>query len=403
MFLATASTKRPIAMSCLLIALIALGLNSYRKMSLESMPKVDIPYVAIITTWVGASAEDIEKDVSKHIEDAVSGIDGLKHIESSSLENVNQMVLEFNIDVDVDVAAQDVREKLDMVLDQLPADADRPVIIKANINATPIANIFLSGDSPVDELYDYADNVIADRFATVPGVAEVQLIGGNEREVWVELDRDALAAAGLTSLDVAGALQGAILSLPGGRIRQAGNELAVLPTPNTSVKEIRGWRSLMHGARHRHGLAWLPKRCANARSRWPPGRGAQGGQKAEGKPSVVRETHKLEELRSCRQHAADLGFGRVGELIDSVESAWRASGRQSCSARRPLRLPCHIRTTVIVAITMPVTVVISLFLHASAGAIAQWSPAGHRSLDRCARLQLDRRARERCFKVRGAG
>ena len=108
MFLANASTQRPIAMSCLLIALIALGLNSYRKISIEDMPAVDIPNISVITQWVGASPEDVEKDVSKHIEDAVSGIDGLKHIESSSLENVSQVVLEFNMSVDIDVAAQDV-------------------------------------------------------------------------------------------------------------------------------------------------------------------------------------------------------------------------------------------------------------------------------------------------------
>ena len=105
MFLASASTKRPIAMTCLLIALIILGINSFRKMSVEDLPSVDIPYVTVITTWVGASPEDVEKDISKHIEDAVAGIDGLKHIESSSLENVSQVTLEFNIGVDVDTAA----------------------------------------------------------------------------------------------------------------------------------------------------------------------------------------------------------------------------------------------------------------------------------------------------------
>jgi HAE1 family hydrophobic/amphiphilic exporter-1 len=373
MFLATASTKRPIAMSCLLIALIALGLNSYRKMSLESMPKVDIPYVAIITTWVGASAEDIEKDVSKHIEDAVSGIDGLKHIESSSLENVNQMVLEFNIDVDVDVAAQDVREKLDMVLDQLPADADRPVIIKANINATPIANIFLSGDSPVDELYDYADNVIADRFATVPGVAEVQLIGGNEREVWVELDRDALAAAGLTSLDVAGALQGAILSLPSGRIRQAGNELAVrFDAEYSSVEAIRELEVVSRdGARRRIGdLGRIRMATEEVRQRAILD-GRQGVvlkvvKKAEGNTvAVVRETQKrFEELSRELPGGMQLTWvsDESASVVDSVNSAvesiWQAI--LLCAIILFVFL-VNIRTTVIVAITMPVTVVISLF------------------------------------------
>lgn len=126
MFLATASTRRPIAMGCLLIALIVLGLNSYRKLSLENMPAVDLPYISVVTTWVGATPEDIEKDVTKHIEDAVSGIDGLKHVESSSLENLSLVILEFNLNVSVDTAAQDVREKLDVVLSRLPSDADHP-------------------------------------------------------------------------------------------------------------------------------------------------------------------------------------------------------------------------------------------------------------------------------------
>ncbi|HPV47610.1 MAG TPA: efflux RND transporter permease subunit, partial [Kiritimatiellia bacterium] len=143
MFLANASTRRPIAVSCLLIALIALGFNSCRKLSIENMPAFDIPYIAVITTWVGAAPEDVEKDVSKYIEDAVSGLDGLKHIESSSLENVSQVVLEFDLAINVDTAAQDVREKIDPILTKLPADADRPVIQKININAAPIANIFL--------------------------------------------------------------------------------------------------------------------------------------------------------------------------------------------------------------------------------------------------------------------
>ncbi len=379
MFLATASTKRPIAMSCLLIALIALGLNSYRKMSLEDMPKVDIPYVTIVTTWVGASPEDIEKDVSKHIEDAVSGIDGLKHIESSSLENVNQIALEFNIGIDVDVAAQDVREKLDMVLDELPADADRPVIQKVNINATPIANIFLSGTAPVDELYDYADNTIADRFATVPGVAEVQVIGGNEREVWVELDRDALAAAGLTSFDVSAALQGAILSLPGGRIREAGNELAVrFDAEYSSVEAITGLEVASRGgARRRIGdLGTVRMATEEVRQRAILD-GRQGVvlkvvKKAEGNTvAVVRETHKrFEELRSALPGGMELTWisdeseSVVASVDSAIESIWQAI--LLCAAVLFIFL-VNIRTTVIVAITMPVTVVISLFFMHLAG------------------------------------
>ncbi|HOU20716.1 MAG TPA: efflux RND transporter permease subunit [Kiritimatiellia bacterium] len=379
MFLATASTKRPIAMSCLLIALIGLGLNSFRKIPIENMPAVDIPYVAVITTWVGASPEDIEKDVTKTIEDAVSGIDGLKHIESSSLDDVSQVILEFNLAVDVDVAAQDVREKIDFVLSDLPADADRPAIMKININASPIANVFLSGDAPIDDLYDYADNVIADRFATVPGVGEVQVIGGNEREVWVELDRDALAAAGLTTADVVAALQGGILNLPGGRIREQGNEYFVRfdaeyeNAANIADLEVAN-RS---GARRRLGdLGTVRFATEEVRQRAILD-GRQGivlkiVKKADANiVALVREIHKrFGEIQKTLPGGMELTWvsdesANIRESVASAISAvWQAI--LICALVLFVFL-VNIRTTIIVAITMPVTIAISLFFMQIAG------------------------------------
>ena len=147
MFLSDASTKRPVAMTCLLIALVGLGLHSSRKLSLENLPSADVPYVSISTTWVGATPEDMETDVAKRIEDAVSSIDGLKHIQTTCLENICNILLEFNLDVDVDVAAVDVREKVDKILGDLPGDADRPVIEKIDINATSVVKLALTGDA----------------------------------------------------------------------------------------------------------------------------------------------------------------------------------------------------------------------------------------------------------------
>ena len=379
MFLANASTQRPIAMSCLLIALIALGLNSYRKISIEDMPAVDIPNISVITQWVGASPEDVEKDVSKHIEDAVSGIDGLKHIESSSLENVSQVVLEFNMSVDIDVAAQDVREKLDGILADLPADAERPVIQKININSKPIANVFLSGDAPIDDLYDYADNAIADRFATVSGVGEVQVIGGNEREVWVELDRAALAAAGLTTADVAGALQKGVLSLPGGRIRERGNELAVrFDAEYQNVADIAGLEvANRDGARRKLGdLGTVRQATEEVRQRAILD-GKQGVvikvvKKAEGNiVSLVKETRKrFEEIRKNLPGGMELTWisdeaENIQASVDSaVESVWQAV--LLCAFILFVFL-VNVRTTVVVAITMPATIVVSLFFMQLAG------------------------------------
>ncbi len=379
MFLATASTKRPIAMGCLLIGLIVLGLNAYRKLSIENMPAVDIPNIAIITTWVGASPEDVEKDISKHIEDAVSGIDGLKHIQSSSLENVSQVVLEFKLSVDLDVAAQDVREKLDTVLSELPEEAERPIIQKININAAPIANIFLSGTAPVDDLYDYADNTIADRFATVPGVAEVQVIGGNEREVWIELDRELLAAAGLTTQDVTAALQGGILSLPGGRIREHGNEYTV--RFDAEYQDIRSITELevanRDGARRLLGdLGTVRMATAEVRQRAILD-GRQGivikiVKKAEGNiVSVVKQSRqRFEEIRQGLPGGMDLTW--VSDESEHIT----ASLDSAVSGVFQAVLLCafilfvflvNVRTTVIVAITMPVTVCISFFFMHLAG------------------------------------
>ncbi|HOE37360.1 MAG TPA: efflux RND transporter permease subunit [Kiritimatiellia bacterium] len=379
MFLANASTRRPIAVSCLLIALIALGFNSCRKLSIENMPAFDIPYIAVITTWVGAAPEDVEKDVSKYIEDAVSGLDGLKHIESSSLENVSQVVLEFDLAINVDTAAQDVREKIDPILTKLPADADRPVIQKININAAPIANIFLSGDAPVDDLYDYAANTIADRFATVPGVAEVQVIGGNEREVWVELNRDALAAAGLTTADITAALQGGILSLPGGRIRDAGNEFTVrFDAEYQQVEDIANLEvANRNGARRRLAdLGTVRLATAEIRQRAILD-GKQGVllkvvKKAEGNiVSVVKESRKrFDHIRDTLPGGMELTWvsDESAHITQSLSSAfsgiWQAV--MLCAFILFIFL-INLRTTLVVAVTMPVTIIISFFFMHLAG------------------------------------
>ena len=227
MFLSSASVRRPVAVACLIIALTFLGINSYRKLGLEFMPKMDVPYVTITTIYPGASPSDLEVDVAKKIEDAVTTIDGLKNVTSSCMENMVQNLLEFQLDVDVDDAAMDVREKLDLIINDLPADAERPKILKYDINSKPIIYLALTGDLSVEELYDYADNELSDRLSVISGVAEVQLIGGNKREVQVLLNRTKLAASGLNSMAVYQAVAQGVRTIPSGRVRQAGSEYSV--------------------------------------------------------------------------------------------------------------------------------------------------------------------------------
>jgi len=227
MFLSNASIRRPVAIGCVIIALSLLGLNAYRKMGLELMPKVELPYLTIITVYPGASPSEIETDIAKKIEDAVASVEGIKHITSNCMEDSCFTFLEFELQVDVDVAANDVREKLDFILNDLPADAEKPKILKFDINAIPIIHVALTGDVSVEELYDFADNELRDRLTALPGVAEVQLIGGAEREVNVLLDRETLASRGLSSIDVVRAVQEGIMTIPSGRVRQQGTEYNV--------------------------------------------------------------------------------------------------------------------------------------------------------------------------------
>lgn len=379
MFLAAASTKRPIAMTCLLIALIVMGFNAYRKLSVEDMPAVDIPYVTVLTTWVGASPENVEKDISKHIEDAVSGIDGLKHIESSSLENVSQVTLEFNMGIDVDVASQDVREKLDTILSELPADADRPVIQKVNVNASAVARIFLSGDAPIDDLYDYADNEMADRFATVSGVARVDVIGGNEREVWVELDRDKLASAGLTTADVATALGQGIVSLPGGRIRDGGTEFSVrFDAEYDNIDSIGQLEvAAVDGARIRISDLGIVRQASEEVRQRAILDGRQGiivdvVKKAEGNTVAIVKALKerFAEIDANLPGGMELTWvsDEASDTQSSIDSAISSVGQAIlvCAAVLFFFL-ANVRTTLIVTITMPATIIISLFFMQLAG------------------------------------
>ncbi|HON56662.1 MAG TPA: efflux RND transporter permease subunit [bacterium] len=219
MFLSNASIKRPIAMLCLIIGLTLLGINAYRKLGVELFPKIDVPYITVVTIYPGASPEQLEVDVAKKIENQVSSIAGLKHITSSCMENVVNTLLEFELGTDVDLAATDVREKIDMIKNEFPEGVEDPKIIKFDVNAKPIINIALTGAKPIEELYDYADNILRDKFSTIEGVADVSLLGGQKLEAQILLDREKLAARGLTSLDIVNVIKSNIRTIPSGRIK----------------------------------------------------------------------------------------------------------------------------------------------------------------------------------------
>ncbi|MCR5413137.1 MAG: efflux RND transporter permease subunit [Kiritimatiellae bacterium] len=227
MFLSDASLKRPIAMSVGLIALMIFGAIAYRGTGVDLVPQVDVPYVSVSVVYPGASPDEIESAVARRIEDAVAQVDGLKHVTSTCANNFCQVMLEFDLGRDVDEAATDVREKVALVKNDLPPGAEEPEVLKYDVNALSVVTIALTGSAPVDDLYDWADDRLKDRFSSLSGVASVELIGGEKRDVLVEVDRDKLAASGLTLAHVVQAVGKGNIKIPSGQLTDGERELSV--------------------------------------------------------------------------------------------------------------------------------------------------------------------------------
>jgi len=220
MFLSNASLKRPIAVSTIVLALVVIGGFSYTKLGLDFMPSIDIPYVTIFTVYPGAGPEEVETLVSEIIEDAVSEVDGVKHVRSTSMENISQVFVEFEMGRDVDFAAIDVRGKVDLVKSKLPADAEDPTILKFDVNATPVMNLAVVGTRPANELYDLVDDLIRDQLTKISGMASVDVIGGKRREIQILVNQDRLAARGMSIMQVMMALAEENVALPSGHVTE---------------------------------------------------------------------------------------------------------------------------------------------------------------------------------------
>lgn len=379
MTIADFAVRRPVATSCLIIGLTLLGLNAFRKMGLELMPKIDIPYITVVTVYPGASPEELEIDVAKRIEDAVSSIEGLKHVSSVCMENVCQTLLEFEMGVDVDIAATDVREKIDLIRSELPEDVEDPIIQKFDINAKPVATMALIGDVPIDELYDYADNELRDRLTVIQGVADVQLIGGAKREVHLELDRDKLAARGLTTMDVVKAVQSGVKTIPAGRIREGGTEYSV--KFDADYETIAGLNDLeianQEGRRcylRDVGRAILATEEVRQRATLDnkPCIAIKVVKKADANPVAVANAVKKAIDRLNRELPAGMKLIWVSDDATFIEAmnadAWKnvAIGIVLTAAILFFFL-YEIRSLLIVSITMPLTIIIGLFFMQAVG------------------------------------
>ncbi len=211
--------RNPVFTTMTMAALIVLGLFSYQRLAIDEYPDVSIPIVSVQTIYPGAGPEAIEREVSRPIEEAVNTIEGIDRVTSTSLEGVSVVVAEFDLDTDDNVAAQDVRSKLDQIRRELPAEIDPPVVEKFDPAAKPIVSLALfAKERSVLELTTFAEDVVKPRLETLGGVASAEVVGGTEREIRVTLLPSRLQGLGLGVADVMTALRRENLEVPVGSL-----------------------------------------------------------------------------------------------------------------------------------------------------------------------------------------
>lgn len=239
MWLTSASIRRPIFIVMFVMALVFLGLQSRSKMAKELNPNVDIPYITVITSYSGAGPSEIETLVSEPIEKAVTAIGNLKNVTSTSQEGTSTVQLEFEMGTNIETAAADVRDKVAQVKASLPKDADEPKVVKLDSSSMPVMTIGMAGPISPKEMRILADNTVSDRLAKIGGVASVNVSGGEEREVSVDVDKNRLDAYGIGIGTVVDAIKNANQNNPAGSIKEDTRNYSIRTVGEfASAKEI---------------------------------------------------------------------------------------------------------------------------------------------------------------------
>ncbi|HPE48355.1 MAG TPA: efflux RND transporter permease subunit [Hyphomonas sp.] len=219
MLLSDTSIKRPVFASVLSLVLVIFGIVAFMRLPLREYPDIDAPVVNITTNYPGASADVVETRITRIIEDRIAGVSGIRFIDSNSTDGRSSISVEFSVNVNIDAAANDIRDRVATVLNNLPTEADPPEIQKADNNEDVVMWMNLASDSlTTPELSDYADRYLVDRFSALDGVARVRVGGDRSYALRVWIDRRELAARNLTVSDVENALRSENVEAPAGNV-----------------------------------------------------------------------------------------------------------------------------------------------------------------------------------------
>src|SRR5215471_5025418 len=226
-WLAALSVKRPVFATVLILSLSVIGAFSFTRLGVDRFPKIDFPTVLVTTLQPGAAPEQIETEITDKIEEAVNTISGIDELRSTSSEGVSQVAISFVLEKETDVAAQEVRDKVNSVLPLLPKTIQQPRVDKFDPDASPVLSLALTANKPIRDITEYADKVLRRQLESLNGVGQVLILGGRQRQVNIWLDGDRLRAYNVTVTDVSRALQMQNAEIPGGRVDQGPQSLTL--------------------------------------------------------------------------------------------------------------------------------------------------------------------------------
>lgn len=247
MNISSVSINRPVLAMVMSILIIIFGVIGFNYLGVREFPSIDPPIISVRTSYAGANADVIKSQITEPLEKAINGIAGIRNISSTSAQGISNITVEFNLDADLEAAANDVRDKVSQALRQLPQDIDAPpVVSKADANSDAIISMTIQSDTKNQlQVSDFAENVVAERLQTIPGVSSVQIWGQKKYAMRIWMDYARLAAFRLTPLDVLNALNKENVELPAGKL--AGNKTELIVNTYGKLKDPEEFNNLIIG------------------------------------------------------------------------------------------------------------------------------------------------------------
>src|SRR5688572_19116737 len=251
-WLASISVRRPVFATVITLSLTVIGAFSFSRLGLDRFPKVDFPTVVVTTVLPGAAPEEIETEVTDKIEEAVNTISGIDELRSNSSEGVSQVIIAFLLEKDGDIAAQEVRDRVNRVLPLLPRTIEQPQVERFDPDSAPVLTLAVSANKPARDITEYADKTLRRQLESVSGVGQVVVVGGRSRQINIDLDAARLRAYNLTVTDVTRALQTQNSEIPGGRIEQGATSMTL--RTRGRVESVAGFGDIVVETREGHPI-----------------------------------------------------------------------------------------------------------------------------------------------------